>query len=182
MLITDGCYQLGLRSLTGMFGILHEHQEDVLITMARLARDEYPDEGSEGLLKRARHTVTAIGHNIAYGIVKRISNAVGSRDLTETFKRVLSDNETPAVLLVDTSIKLDHLADFPGRDAVHLGDILKGNPFSLSLLQRMVVQHLYLFPVPYKIKQSICDTLGISYRRFQATDPRRKLIGGPGTE
>lgn len=175
--MAEECYQLGLRSLRALYDLLEEHQEDFLVTIVDHMRRENLNPTDAELVKKAKRTMFTIAEIVSYGMVKRVSRSVGTEILTETYKRVLDNNSTPAYALIDTSIKLDHAAaKFPEDETTSLGDELRNNPIALSVLRHLVVNHFYLFPARLKTKQSVCARLGIPYRRVQVVDPKLKKI------
>ena len=177
--MAEECYQLGLRSLRALFDLMEERQEDFLTAIVDYMRKESLSRSDEELVKKAKRTMFNIAEIVSYGMIKRVSRSVGTEILTETYRRVLDNNSTPAYSLIDTSIRLDHdVAKFPEEETVSLGDKLKGNPIAISVLRHLVVNHFYLFPAKLKTKQSVCARLGIPYKKVQVVDPKLKKIKG----
>jgi hypothetical protein len=116
--ITNGV--LGLRSLREVFEIMEEHREEVLQAIIEELRSENRHETSAELVKRASKMVAGMAHVISYGFIKRISHSVGQRELTQTYRRVREEEDSAAVALVDTSIKLDHTTEFPMHENTEL--------------------------------------------------------------
>lgn len=174
--IAKECYGLGLRAIGAIFTMIRENEVEILKDIESFINQEHAGLDSKELLNRARHTLGGMAHLIAFGLIKRVSGAVGSPDLTETYEKVLPKDPSVALELIDASIQLDHFAGFPERKALELVKKLETNPFTLAILQHLVVQRFYLFPAEFKLKQRVCARLGISYR---TTDSERKLIGPP---
>jgi hypothetical protein len=127
----------------------------------------------------ARTSIFGMAHMLTFGMVKRISHAVGSQDLQLTYDVVRQKFGTPAVDLIHTSIILDQLGLFPQKDIVRLGRDLEGNALPESVLRHMVVNHFHMFNVHFRIKQAVCDQLGISYERLRVANPAHRMISGP---
>lgn len=108
---------------------------------------------------------------IATGMVKRISQAVGTKDLADTYRQVLEKNPTNAYRLIDVAVKLDNVG-FPTGDVYSLSEELKGNVFCKRLLCHLVVEHFYLYATSDITKQKVCNKLGIKMRELRGIDVR----------
>ena len=93
---------------------------------------------------------------ISYSFIRKISGCIGSENLSETFKEVLNKNDIISVRLVDMSIKLDFFKAFPYGDISKLQKTLAENPLPLTILKRLVINHLYMFPT---LRRSRLDIL-----------------------
>lgn len=176
--IAKECYRLGLRSLREVFELMEEYREDFLQTVVEELRSEHPHETGAELVKRASRTVAGLAHVVSYGFIRRISHSVGHYELALTYQRVLEEEGSVAVALVDASIKLDHTVEFPEREILELGDRLKDNPFAASLLRGLVLNHFYLFPVRTDVKQKVCQKLDIPIAQAKPVLSGRKKIAG----
>jgi len=179
--IAGQCYGLGLRALAAILDLIRQHKTALVEDIRSFLAKETAEQDVERLSEKARHTLGGMAHLIAFGLIKRVSHAVGSPDLTETYERILGSKPTIALQLIDTSIKLDHSAALPESEIGGLVERVARAPFSMSILQHLVVQRFYLFPADYKVRQRICELLGIAYKPIQVMDPRQKLIG-PGKD
>jgi hypothetical protein len=157
---------------------MEEHREEVLQAIIEELRSENRHETSAELVKRASNTVAGMAHVISYGFIKRISHSVGQRELTQAYRRVWEEEDSAAVALVDTSIKLDHTTEFPMHEITELNEKLEGNPFAASILRHLVINYFHLFPVPTGTKQQVCQKLKIPIGQANATlSNQRKIIG-----
>jgi hypothetical protein len=161
-----------------MFNILEAAKEELVLWLVDMLRDTYPSEDEEQLRKKAKKSVFALAHLISFGLVKRVSHSVGSPDLTQTYQRVLGETPPPIVSLFDLSIRLDNQTSFPESQIKALRDQFEKGFLTSSILRRLVVQHFYLFPVDFRLRQRMCSELGIPFRRTEIADPRRKLLPG----
>jgi hypothetical protein len=170
------CYALGLRSLSNVLTLIRENRADLVREIAADWQKEQPEATSEELLRRARETVFGLTHMLAFGTIKRVSYAVGLPGLRDTYASIRAETQTNAVELIHTSLHLDQFASFPQKMVEDLGKRLDGQLLPMSILKNLVVNHFHLFPVDYRIRQTICDRLGISYTRLQRTNPRARLV------
>jgi hypothetical protein len=175
--IARACVDLGLKANTSLFQLVHQNEEEIIRYIIEIVRGRYPAYRNEELQGRARKTITGMTRMASYSIVKRISHAVGSRDLEPVYQRLIEEHATPARELIKASITLDHTeTDFPFGQLKTLAHKLKDNNLAIWILRRAVINHFQLFPVPFDVRQKTCEALGISYAGLQQTDPSRKLL------
>ena len=163
--LTRECYELGLRALAAVFAQVKEAREELMVYMMEYLKANYRGLTPREMEELAMRNVVGFAHALSYAVVKHVSHSVGSGALTQTYKRVLEENGSAAARLIDVSIKLDHEPEFPKVDALRLGNQLKPNDFAASLLRYLVVNHFYMFHVDFPTRQSVCDQLGISYKK-----------------
>lgn len=104
-----------------------------------------------------------------FGILKRISSAVGHSQLGETYLDVRKAMDTNAVALIDMSVRLDNVG-VPDAQLDELTKLFKGNVFCQRLLRQLVVQHFYLFPSSEATKQRVCQLLNIPIKVVQSLE------------
>ena len=101
---------------------------------------------------------------------KKTASSLGSDKLAETFDEILDKHNYTAAQLIDISIKLDFYKAFPSNDIKKLKEKISNDFLPLTVLKRMVINHLYMFPVDYKDKQKICNMLEIPMKTQRAID------------
>jgi hypothetical protein len=100
--------------------------------------------------------------NIAFGLIKRISYAVGLEELEETYKSLLeSDGSRLPVRVIDYAIKLDHFSKFPNSELHDIVGLVRRNAFALRLVRDLTADYLYLFPAEFRVRQQIGKLLNI---------------------
>lgn len=174
--IARACYTLGLRALTTLTQTLAAHKDSILEGLSAALRQMRPSDTPDEIEKRAVEAVSRLGLAVSFGTVKRISVAVGSRDLNPTFETLRLADKTASVSLIDVSVRLDQFGNFPSAVVLEVNQRLKDSPFAKTLLQFLVVLHFTLFPVPMKVRQAICQKLGIPFTRSVRMDPDLKLL------
>lgn len=105
----------------------------------------------------------------SFGMVKRISQAVGHSQLGDTYTDVRQSHDTNATALIDISIHLDNLG-FPEEQLKHLAKRFRSNFFCERLLRQLAVEHFYLYPTSEATKQKVCAALQIDYKNVRAID------------
>lgn len=184
--LVDECYRLGLRVAGFILGLWKDDPEKVINEMVDMIFNSIKDD--DELKKVTRQELTDLVRGLffflteatAFGLLKRISHAVGAVELVPTYREVLDANPVTSFKLVDMSVKLDTLK-LPTKEVVSLNSELKENILGTRLLRKLVVHHIYLFPTDYKTKQQICESLGIPIKQARGIDVAfedQKRIGG----
>jgi hypothetical protein len=175
--IAEACYALGLRTLGALYGLLRERRDEYLLELIETIREEDPDLTERELSERAQRSMYTLTHIAGYATIRRISSAIGSPYLAPIYEAIFENHATPAVALVNTSIQLDQDVRLPERRIAHLAEELKRNPYARHILTSLVVNHFYMYDVPFDVKQKVCAALEIKYKPLQVTNPRPRLIG-----
>ena len=112
---------------------------------------------------------------VIFGMIKRLSLAVGVVRLEETYLQVrqLAGEEDVPTRLIDLSIKLDHFNRVPISDVEELEHLLRSNVTAYTILKLLVAEFLHLFPCDYKTEQRMVELF-----KFQAHIPKlsEKLV------
>ncbi len=174
--IARECYHLGLRSLSAVFKMIQVEELAILQEMAQEIRYRHPDLGTGEIRSRAKESLTGLVHVLSYGLIKRVANAVGSRDLFNTYERLLKESQTPAFSLINLALNLDNRSEFPDSLIRKEASEFRKAPLPLSVLRHLVVAHFRLFPVDFKTKQGISTTIGIRYSTLQLTSPGARML------
>jgi hypothetical protein len=163
--ITRECFDLALRVLNGFYGSLERHLDSTLIALADLFGknlSELPERQRVEVAKKFLFFVTEV---MCVATLRRISYAVGSETLVRTYEDLEENHSTRATRFVHLSLRLDHCQPFPEKRILDLLKEVKNDVFGETLLRILVAEHFYLFPRPYRMRQSICQKLRISYQR-----------------
>lgn len=164
------CYELGLRVVGVIFDIWQKSGEgfvqEVLDTVL-LKEDNIQTKGE--LEKLMKQFIFFFCETTSFSIIKRISHAVGTKDLNDVYDKLLTENPNNAFRLVDLSVKLDSVG-VPTGEIYDLNDKFKNNVFCSRLLSRLVIHHFYLFNTNEQTKQKICSKLGIKMQMLRGID------------
>ena len=163
MQLGEATYLTGLRALNSFFIALSENNEYIVDTIQEFIKKEGVEEDNE-VEKIAKNILFRFSSELSYGFIKKISGVIGYEKLSETFKDILVDNNTVAVNIVDTSIKLDFYREFPYDEMRELLKRVDKNILPRVLLKSLVVNYLYMFETSYKDKARICDLVDISIK------------------
>lgn len=172
------CFSLGFRALDGVVQLIRDGREDMVAHAARTIREEGADLEEEKIKARANSVVFSLALMSAFGIVKRISAAVGSPELTLTYGKVEAALPFVSTRLTNMSIRLDQLDGFPEDALISLARGLDGSVLPKSVLRWLVLTHVNLFPVGFQERQRVFAATGIRYSESIGANPKRRLIGG----
>jgi hypothetical protein len=159
--IAEESYLLGLRSLQTIFSFFEQHLDQVRETLFEFVRSDGKSENDRDVSQRVDELTYYILHILAYTFIRRVSQAVGSEHLEETYKEIQDARIPVSISLIDMSIKLDHFQTFPKNELIKLYNSFRKNHFASTLLRLMVRDHLYLYPTDWQTRQSICEKLDI---------------------
>jgi predicted phosphodiesterase len=172
------CFATGLRALNVVFSALEENLEGVIKIFTESLGKRLEDLSQEKKEKTAREIIFFLTQILCFGMIKRISLAVGSERLTPTYEDVRHIYDNKATEFIQTAIRLDHDRYFPEKRVMELKKSLRKNIFGETLLRILVADHFYLFPRPFDLRQRVCALLGItpqSQKKMLLSGPRRKL-------
>jgi SpoVK/Ycf46/Vps4 family AAA+-type ATPase len=171
------CFGTAERTVAAFFAFLDGHEDQLLVDIVSVFRDTYPKRDEDWLTERARKTVFGLTQLFCYGIIRRVSQAVGSPDLFETYRRVIEADPAPTRLLFGASIHLDHVTQFPVDVIEDTFDHLESHMLGSALLRQLVVHHFRIFPVQLPVRQRITTKLGIEVRKaLPPANPKDKRL------
>jgi hypothetical protein len=168
--IAQQCYDLGLRSIQAIFSVIRNRTGDIVTVLAAvLARSGRFSDHSEAEIRiEAERFLFFMCQGFAYGLIQRVSFAVGSAHLKQVYAEILADAPSVvAIELIDASIKLEHLRTIDAQSLVSFFNRVAKNPVASTILRNMVYDHLRLFPVEVSTRQLLLDKLG-----FRQGNPR----------
>jgi hypothetical protein len=172
-------YFLGLRTLNAVLRIPENNLEGLqkyitgLVKEHRAARNQSPLLESE-LRKIADEGVIYLAQAYAHGLLRRISLAVGLKQLEDIYAAVLADHidKTP-VRMIDLAIKLDHFGVDPPIDELFAFEKeLRNNYYAHRVLRDLVFSFLCMRQVNYKTRDKLTS-------RFKIESPSSTLVDNP---
>lgn len=188
------CYALGLRTISMLFDLFQRDIEGFVDFVFDRLVDRHPEiKDVEDLRRKVRKFMFWMIENASFGMVKRISRAVGHSQLGEIYREVRQENDTNAFALIDIAIRLENLG-FPEEQLIEMADRFgpgkppfearsekkslkvipraqgSKEPFCDRLLKQLVVEHFYLFPTREKTKQKVCAALKIEMQSIRHTE------------
>lgn len=169
-ILVKQCYDLGLRVIGAVLTMWQESGEEIVQhALDVILRKEDNIESKQELERLVKQFIFFFCEAVSFSIIKRISHAVGTKDLNDVYNDVLAKNPTNAYRLLDLSVKLDSVG-FSTGTIYDLHDQLKGNVFCTRLLSHLVIHHFYLFNTSEQTKQKVCSKLGIKMQTLRGID------------
>jgi len=162
--ITRECFDLGLRTLNSVYSYLERHLDRALGELADLFGRNFSDLPEKRRVEAAKELVFFVTELLCFGTLRRISYTVGSEVLVPTYDDVEAAYDNRATRFVQLCLRLDHCRQFPEKRVLELKAEVDKDTFGLTLLRMLVAEHFHQFPRPFRVRQSVCARLGISYR------------------
>jgi hypothetical protein len=165
--VASEAYMLGLRALTAVLRIPEENLEDLRQFIVEMIKEHRVVRKRSALLdhelaQMADERIIQLAQSMGYGMIRRISQAVGLSDLKETYLDILEDNKgNSAIKLIDVAIKLDHFPSPPEKDLRDLDKELKDNYYAHGVLRDLVLTFLYLRQVDHQVRSKLMSRFGI---------------------
>jgi hypothetical protein len=170
-------YSLGLRILSPLFALAERDSEKLIKEVSDVLRTRLAFAGTERELKdRAELIIAELLRGVTYGLLKRISHAVGLRELEATYDEVATlRGNSISTQMIQLSIRLDHFERFPKREIDTLSELLHKNTFGYQTLRDLVLNHFYLFPRDFEIQQWAGSTLNMKVNLPEVRGNAKKL-------
>jgi predicted MPP superfamily phosphohydrolase len=156
-------YLLGLRTLQAYLKLAQESLEKFHEYYKTVIKEQRENGNKKDLNLPPDSLILWLSSGAAFGVIKRISVAVGHEDLEETYKDVKRNLENlTSVELIDLSIRLDHFRGVPHSQINKLAKDIRDNKFTFSLLKDLILHFLYMFYVEEKDRQKLASRLEIN--------------------
>ncbi len=172
--IVSVCLELGLRTLSWLYGNMRKNQSAFVQECIEIISRRYPHFERARLAERAQKVALSLTALASFGMVKRVSMAVGSPHLEETYKR-LPDKNIASRRLIHLSIDLDHAGAFPMTRLREVAHHVEKMPMAKWVLNQLATQHIRLFETHYATKQQVCRELGITFEQLEAPEQPKLL-------
>jgi hypothetical protein len=174
--ITQSCYSLGLRTLTLLFRMIKEGKQELVSSLTAQMEKKYPHKDRFEIENSVNELIINLSEFMTFSIVKHISDSVGLDSLSQTFREALARESSTSRRLIDLSIKLDYYKGFPEKETLDLHKYLTKdkNYFSHSVLRHLVWYRFYLYHAENRLRQSVCNQLGIPLKEALFLDQKVK--------
>jgi len=164
--ILRAVYMLGLRTLRAILAIAEQNVNELrtyLFSMIKERAALLDKKLSQSeLLKITDEGFIWMNLACSYGLIKKVSFAVGHHHLSDSFERLLDDHgDNTAVRLIDLAIKFDHFTTVPLTEVTRLRDRVVGNLFGYTLLRQFVGDFLYLYRTDARTGQRLGEMFKI---------------------
>lgn len=158
--LADNAYGVGLRFLKFYLNLTEVVKNDVVKIIKHLMIDD-PNIKNDIIEKEAKNAFLFLVYGVIYGVLRKISFSVGSKEAEEVYDILNNNKNSPAVLLISTSIKLFFTKRISMKKLTKTYKKLEGNITCQHMFKHILIQHMYMNYVPYKKKQQISAEFGI---------------------
>lgn len=173
--LADHGTSAGLRFLKYFLGISDTAKSEVIKLIAAQLAD-HPNLTNQEVQQQAESTYLFFSYNVISALIRKIASSIGSKEASEIYLKLAKTNNTPAIELVRLAIELqfERKTNFSVNSVEQTLTKLGNNPTCIRLLKEMVINHIYMYPVPYQEKQKLSKLLNISMQRQRLMDQRKR--------
>lgn len=175
-----GLYSVGLRSLKEIYYILDKEKESlsrVIMQSVKLKNDNYNND-LENLEKQSKKMVFLFAAYFADGMIEKIGDCVGDKNLIETYKDIEEELKYNSTKIINLAIKLQYSnSNFPFHDVENLLKENKNNVLVTFLIKHMVREYLYMYKVSKPERSKIISLIGMNpaeYNLISAKELEKK--------
>lgn len=176
-LITEAI-EAPLRALEAILKIMREDHETLIDMLKKRIQEEFdvPDKSKDDIDLIARQLLFNMVRVVSYSIIKKISSAIGSRDLIPLIEKAYSGKDkSNAIRLIELSVQLD-LGNLGSIEKIkRMNRDFKINTVSGNILRDLIADYLYMFEDSESNRKSVCAALKINYIPMQSHQ-QQKLI------
>jgi len=186
--LTRESYDLGLRTTRAFLKLFstnfEEFRRDIFLYLKRV--QPYSRKPDAEVQQASDKTVRSLMEMLVFGMIKKISGAVGSDDLKDTYEAVRSaagEADIPT-RMIDLAIRLDHFANIPESDVHETLFSCDGNAgrfdngrFVANSRCGPVSSRRELYP---RLRECDCQTSGKLRTRFQGGLERQGIAYSGG--
>ncbi|RKJ74876.1 hypothetical protein D7X33_18975 [Butyricicoccus sp. 1XD8-22] len=173
--MTEELYNLSLRSLNAFLTQFVENKDRILLDLERIIKKQSITSDNK-IQTTARNLVFGLTSAISLFFIKKVSTSAGTIDLEPVFREIKQSIPTTAVKLIDITIKLDHMYEIPFNDIEKLVKEVGDNPMVINMLRRIVINHLYMFPVSHRDRQKVVSILSLNQKQLGIATIKKQLI------
>ena len=164
----------GLRFLQYFIEISDVSRDEVVKALEDILKED-PNTQVEDLEKEARDTFLFMIYGVIFGVLIKISASIGSKEADEIYDELERKTPTPAIQLINQAITLQFKKQLDFKKLKQLSGEFRSNPTCRRILKEIVVQHIYMFPVDYRDKQRLSETLRLPMQTQRLMDKQEKV-------
>lgn len=172
-LVGEG-FGTGLRFLSFFLSLSNVSKDEVIKYISHSLEDN-PRISTKDVTREAERIYLHMTYGVISGVVQKMASSLGSKEAEPIYEEILKAAPTPAVQLVNQSIEFQFSKRLDVEKLRDLDAEFSGNPVCARILRELVVQHLYMFPVGYKEKQQVAETLKIAVEDQRILQMQKRL-------
>jgi len=153
-------YESGLRFLSYYLNLVSDGKGEIIKYIEKAIMSD-PNSSTDDIEREARRNFLMITYGVIWGILRKISYSVGSADAKALYDSIKSDLDTPAVKLINLMIELLFSNVLDVKEIKKLNQELSSNLVAQRILKESVIQHMYMYPIDFDVKQKLSAALDI---------------------
>ncbi len=170
--LAEGGIEAGLRFLD-FFIAISDFSKKEIIEFIKNGVDEHPNEDNNVLSMKAEHIFLQMTYGVINVILRKIASSIGSKEAIEIYSELGKTKNTPAYALLTQAIELQYTRNLNIKSVEKTLIKLQNNPVCIRILKEIILQHIYMFPVEYKVKQQLSSKLGFDMKLQRRMDARK---------
>lgn len=174
--LADSGTSSGLRFLDYFIKISDEFKLE-LIKFIELQLVDHPNLTNREIQDLAEDTYLQLTYGVINGVIRKIAASIGSKEASEIYAALEGKENTPAYMLINLAIELQFTRVLSITTIEETLEKLKNNAVCTRILKEIVIQHIYMFPVDYQIKQKLSELLKITVMGQRLMDQKKAKKG-----
>lgn len=175
-LILQQLFDGPLRAISYFLNAINDQPEALIEYLSNSWAEKMPHLSFEQRSKLVQKYLYFSLGAYSQALLQRQGEIAGSPDLTSYVTSLLDrakDSENAGSIPVGTLLtyrllgvatRLSYPGDVPFSEIERVAKDLRGNPFGFTLLQGLVANHLYMFPVTYDSRQKLAQAVDLDLR------------------
>lgn len=159
---------------------------DYFIKVSDVAKKEITSNISEQLYNEPSLTISEIKetienlylqltYGVINGVIKKIADSMGSKEAFEIFCEIKEKENSFAHTLIKYAIELQFQNNIDIHSLTTTFNEVKQSEICKRILKELVIQHIYMYPVPYKEKQQVSEILKITIQQQRLMELKTTL-------
>lgn len=163
----------GLRFLKHFIEISEQARESIVRLIAdNLSND--PNLSNLAIREYAEKSYLFLTYSVLSATIQKISYSIGTKEAYEIYQKIAEEKDSPAYQLIRLAIELHFNKKVDIAKIAEMNQSFKDNVVCQRLMKEFIIQHMYMYPVGYKIKQQISELLDIPMDKQRKLDQETK--------
>lgn len=169
-----------LRATSLFLEIVNHSPDSIIESLVKNWQEKNKTASRYQLVELAKKFIFNAVGQYSLALLSRQGSIIGSPELSHVYRDIVeksssADDATNSgkyltYKLVEVAGKLSYPGEIPFAEVERLAKEFKSNAFAFNLLQGLVAQHLYMFPIKFDNKQRLAKAVEIDLQRQVAHD------------
>lgn len=175
--LTRTSFLTGLRYLSFYFKITKSLKTEIVEEITKILNKEVSLTDVE-VTDQARKLFYQFCYSMSFSVIKKISFSTGNDQLTQIFKKIAEEIDTPAVHLISLCIQLEFTKKINRDEILAVKKKMDMGTISYRLMQEVIMQHLYLHNIDYADRQWLSSKLDLPMKnqRYLQNQKQTKIL------